>query len=81
LEGSALSALKGKCQPENTGWGASVAFFLPRRACFTSSMQTYAPRKSTSADNAGKWLSHLVPGNSRILGWVEKSDRCTCRIP
>src|SRR4029077_2829426 len=44
-------------------------------------MQANAPCESTATDNAGKRLSHFLPGRLLTLSSLKKLDRCTYCIP
>jgi hypothetical protein len=44
-------------------------------------MQANAPRESTATDNAGKRLSHLLPGHLATLSSLKTLDCCAYCIP
>jgi hypothetical protein len=44
-------------------------------------MQANAPCESTATDNAGKRLSHFLPGRLLTLSSLKKLDRCAYCIP
>jgi len=44
-------------------------------------MQANAPCESTATDNAGKRLSHFLPGRLPTLSSLKKLDRCAYCIP